>query len=350
MECISRSWKNEISECIREQSRKLDYISNHLFYHEQGDRLAERLMRLFPNGTFSSVYFTSGGAEAVETSIKLAKQFWYNNGLKGKHRMISLFESYHGSTIGAVSVSGDPWDRIPFDTILNDSIHFYPQYCYQCRLGLKQNMCNLACIRDLEYKINFYGADNISALIIEPIMGVGGVIIPSEEYLKAVVKLCHENNILVIFDEVTSGMGRCGDYFACLKYGIYPDMLLFGKAVSNGAQPLAGVLINDRIANAFMSPDFELQFRHGYTNSGHPIACAVGNCVLDLFEKEKILEECNSKSKSFSEQLETLRECDFIGEIRIEGLMIAIELINPHDSSPLIIPKLDIIFRKKEYY
>lgn len=338
---------NEIGDCISEQLKKMDYMSNHRFAHEQGIRLSARLVKLFPKGTFSSVYFTSGGAEAVDTAIKMAKQYWYNRGQQGKNRVLSLFESYHGSTIGAVGVSGDPWDRIPFDALFNDSIHFYPQYCYQCRLGLNRHTCKTACIRDLEYKINFYGEENISALIIEPIMGVGGVIIPDADYLSSVLSICKKHNVLLIFDEVTSGIGRCGEYFACMRYGVYPDMLLFGKAISNGSQPLAGVMVNEKIMMEFISPQMDRQFRHGFTNSGHPVACAAGNCVLDIFEKENIIGLCKQKSRVFSDLLMGLKEYPFIGDIRIIGLMVAIELINPKNGSPLNIPNLDIIFRKR---
>lgn len=335
----------EIGSSLYKQIQKLDYPSNHQFYHEQGEKLARRLIDLFPKDTFSSVYFTSGGAEAVDTALKISKQFWYNTNEKGKHRFISLYESYHGSTIGAVGISGDSWDRIPFDAIINDSIHIYPQYCYHCRLGLDKESCGLACIKDLEYKIDFYGAENICALIIEPIMGVGGVLEPSKEYFKKLVDLCHKNNILVIFDEVTSGIGRSGSYFACMKYGIYPDLLLFGKAISNGSQPLAGVMISKQIYNAFCSINSERQFRHGFTNSGHPLACAAGNCVLDIMERDNIIQKCQEKSEIFKKKIEALRVHPFIGEIRVAGLMIGIELINPEDKAPLIIPGLDILLR-----
>lgn len=337
----------EIGNCLNKQISQLDYLPNHEFFHVQGEKLAKRLINLFPKGIFSSVYFTSGGAEAVDTALKISKQFWYNNGQKGKYRFISLYESYHGSTIGAVGVSGDPWDRIPFDSIINDAIHIYPQYCYRCRLGLNKNTCGLACIKDLEYKINFYGAENISALIIEPIMGVGGVIIPSQDYFRQLVELCHKNNILVIFDEVTSGLGRTGYYFSCMKYGIYPDLLLFGKAISNGTQPLAGVMISNNVYNAFYSKNKEKQFRHGFTNSGHPLACAAGNCVLDIMERDNIIEKCQEKSKVFEQKLKKIKAYRFIGEVRIIGLMIAIELVNPNNNAPLIIPRLDILLREK---
>lgn len=336
-----------IGDCISAQQHKLDYVSNHRFIHEQGSRLSERLISLFPQKTFSSIYFTSGGAEAVDTSLKMAKQYWYNKGCKSKNRVISLYESYHGSTIGAVGVSGDPWDRIPFDPIINDSVHFYPQYCFLCRLGLKSSQCNMVCLSDLEYKIKFYGEENISALIMEPIMGVGGVIIPDKEYMSRIRELCNKYDILLIFDEVTSGIGRCGEYFSCIKYGIYPDMLLFGKAISNGSQPLGGVIVSEKVMNAFVSPDMQIQFRHGFTNSGHPVACASGNCVLDIFERDNIIELCRKKSECFSTILNRLKTYPFIGEIRIIGLMIAIELINPKDGTPLVISGLDIIFRNK---
>lgn len=334
----------EYYEAINNQLKSLEYIPNIRFRHDSGDKLAHRLLSYLPS-KYQHVYFTSGGAEAVETAIKLARGYFYEKGEKGKRRVISLYESYHGSTLGAMSASGDPWDRIPFDPLLKDTLKIYPQYCYKCRLGLKKECCNYACLKDLEYQINFYGAENICALILEPIMGVGGVIIPDERWLKRVVELCHENNIIVIFDEISSGSGRTGELFACQGYNIYPDIILFGKGISNGVQPLAGVIVSKEIFDCFVSPEREKQFRHGFTNSGHPVACTCGNVTLNIIEKENVLEIIKQKEKEFKEILEKLKSKRYIGEIRIKGLMIAIELLNPKDGKDLNIPDFDIILR-----
>lgn len=334
----------EYYKAIKEQLQSLEYIPNIRFRHNSGDLLAHRLLSYLPN-TYAHVYFTSGGAEAVETAIKLARGHFYEKGEKGKRRVISLYESYHGSTLGAMSASGDPWDRIPFDPLLKDTLKIYPQYCYKCRLGLKKEHCNYACLKDLEYQINFYGAENICALILEPIMGVGGVIIPDEKWLKGVVDLCHKNNIIVIFDEISSGSGRTGNLFACQSYNIYPDIILFGKGISNGVQPLAGAIVSKEIFDSFVSPERENQFRHGFTNSGHPVACACGNVTLDIIEKENVLEVVKQKEKEFKDILEQVKNKNYIGEIRIKGLMIAIELLNPKNGKELNIPDFDIILR-----
>lgn len=334
----------EYYEAINNQLKSLEYIPNIRFRHDSGDKLAHRLLSYLPS-KYQHVYFTSGGAEAVETAIKLARGYFYEKGEKGKRRVISLYESYHGSTLGAMSASGDPWDRIPFDPLLKDTLKIYPQYCYKCRLGLKKECCNYACLKDLEYQINFYGAENICALILEPIMGVGGVIIPDERWLKRVVELCHENNIIVIFDEISSGSGRTGELFACQGYNIYPDIILFGKGISNGVQPLAGAIVSKEIFDCFVSPERENQFRHGFTNSGHPVACTCGNVTLNIIEKENVLEVIKQKEKEFKEILEKLKSKRYIGEIRIKGLMIAIELLNPKDGKDLNIPDFDIILR-----
>lgn len=334
----------EYYEAIDNQLKSLEYIPNIRFRHDSGDKLAHRLLSYLPS-KYQHVYFTSGGAEAVETAIKLARGYFYENGEKGKRRVISLYESYHGSTLGAMSASGDPWDRIPFDPLLKDTLKIYPQYCYKCRLGLKKECCNYACLKDLEYQINFYGAENICALILEPIMGVGGIIIPDKHWLGYVVELCHKNNIIVIFDEISCGSGRTGELFACQGYDIYPDIILFGKGISNGVQPLAGAIVSKEIFDSFLSPEKEKQFRHGFTNSGHPVACACGNVTLDIIEKENILERIKQKEKEFKEILQELSTKNYIGEIRIKGLMIAIELLNPKDGSDLNIPDFDIVLK-----
>lgn len=336
--------REEYYTAIKEQLEKLEYIPNIRFRHTAGDKLAHRLLGYLPN-KYAHVYFTSGGAEAVETAIKLARGHFYENGEKGKRRIISLYESYHGSTLGAMSASGDPWDRIPFDPLLKDTLKIYPQYCYKCRLGLNKEQCNYACLKDLEYQINFYGAENICALILEPIMGVGGVIIPDKKWLKGVVDLCHDNNIIVIFDEISSGSGRTGNLFACQSYNIYPDIILFGKGISNGVQPLAGAIVSKEIFNSFLSPKREKQFRHGFTNSGHPVACACGNVTLDIIEKENIFEVVKQKEKEFTQVLDLLKNKPYVGEIRIKGLMIAIELLNPQTKRELNIPDFDVILR-----
>jgi adenosylmethionine-8-amino-7-oxononanoate aminotransferase len=333
--------RSEFKDALISQLNDFEYIPNVRFFHKCGIDLAESLLKILPS-KFSHVYFTSGGAEAVETSIKLARQYWYNKGEKGRTRFISLYESYHGSTLAAMSLSGDPWSRIPFDPLLKGFLHIYPQYCYKCRLGLEKNNCDYACLADFRYQIAFYGAENICALIIEPVMGVGGVIIPDKKYLTEIVKICHENGIIVIFDEVTTGLGRTGNYFACQEYEIYPDIILFGKSISNGTQPLAGVIVTAEIFNAFLSPEIAVQFRHGFTNSGHPLTCSAGKTVLEIFEKENIISMCRTKEQLLKAKLDELKNKPYVGEIRIKGLMIAIELINPNTKKELVIDSLDI--------
>ncbi|NUM33611.1 MAG: aspartate aminotransferase family protein [Candidatus Brocadiae bacterium] len=339
--------RKEFAEALSAQTLQLDYMPNMRFYHGQGERLADRLTNLLPE-KFSHVYFTSGGAEAVETSLKIARQYWYNRNFGNKTKYISLYESYHGTTLGAMSVSGDPWDRIPFNPLLYNGIHTYPQYCYKCKLGLSKEHCHFACLKDLEYQIDFYGAENIAAFILEPVMGVGGVIIPDKEYLERIVHLCREKEILLIFDEITSGIGRTGTYFACMQYEIYPDIILFGKGISNGIQPLAGAIVKDKIFDIFCTEKIEEQFRHGFTNSGHPVCCTAGNIMLDIMKSEDINRTCSEKGLLFKKKIEDLKkEVDFIGEIRVIGLMIAIELVCPRTSEGLNIPGLDFYLKQQ---
>ncbi len=338
--------REEYNDYINNLNGNVQFIPNVRFTHNEGEKLSKRILEYLPS-CYKSVFFTSGGGEAVETAIKFAKQYWYNKGFKNKNRIISLYDSYHGSTIGAVSVSGDPWDRVAYDPILLNSLKMYPYYCYKCRLGLNKDNCNHACLKDLEWQIDFYGEENISSLIIEPIMGVGGIIIPSKEWLNKLVDICHKHNILVIFDEVTSGFGRCGNIFSFLDYDLKPDIVTFGKCISNGVTPLAGTIITEDIYNCFNNSDDNMQFKHGFTNSGHPLSCAIGNITLDIFEKENVLDVIKEKSKIFSSCLEKLKDKKYIGEIRVIGLMIAIELVDPDTNDSLVIPNLLYKFKEK---
>lgn len=338
--------KEEFNVKLNELTNHVQFVPNVRFKHEHGDKLAKRILSKMPN-QYYSVFFTSGGSEAVETGVKFAKQYWYNKGYKNKNRTISFYDAYHGSTIGTTSLSSDPWDRIEYDGMLIDSIKAYPYYCYKCKLGLDKNTCNFACLKELENQINFYGDENISSLVLEPIMGVGGVIIPSKEWMNKLFKICHKHNILVIFDEVTSGFGRCGNYFAFLDYGVLPDIVTFGKCISNGVAPLGGTIVSKEIYEAFDELNPDIQFKHGFTNSGHPLCCAIGNIVLDIFEKDNVLDIIKQKEKSFSKIINELKKKDYIGEIRIKGLMIAIELIHPKTKKSLVIPNLLYKFKEK---
>lgn len=337
--------RDEFNVNLNEVTNHIQFIPNVRFMHEHGDRLSKRILSKLPN-KYRSIFFTSGGGEAVETAVKFAKQYWYNKGFKNKNRVISFYDAYHGSTIGMVSLSSDPWDRVEYDGMLMDSIKAYPYYCYKCRLGLDKKNCNHACLTELENQINFYGDENISSLVLEPIMGVGGVIIPSKEWLQALVDMCHKHNILVIFDEVTSGFGRCGNYFAFLDYEILPDIITFGKCVSNGVVPLAGTIVSKEIYDAFDEKNPYIQFKHGFTNSGHPLCCAIGNIVLDIFEQKEVLKTIKEKEKQFTKIINELKSKSYIGEIRIKGLMIAVELIDPKTKKSLLIP--DLLYKFKE--
>lgn len=335
------------NKTINELTNSVHFIPNVRFYHEEGEKLSKRILDKLPN-IYKSIFFTSGGSEAVETAVKFAKQYWYNIGYPGKSRVISFYDSYHGSTIGAVSLSSDPWDRIAYDGMLLDSIKAYPYYCYKCKFDLDNKTCNYACLKELENQINFYGDETISSLIIEPIMGVGGILIPSMEWMKNLVDMCHRHNILVIFDEVTSGFGRCGNYFSFLNYNVLPDIITFGKCISNGIVPLGGTIVTKEIYDAYYSHNTDLQFKHGFTNSGHPLCCAVGNAVLDEFEKNNVLDIIKEKKLSFEKIIKNkLKDKNYIGEIRIIGLMIAIELIHPRTKKSLVIPDLLYLFKEK---
>src|SRR6266850_2283746 len=229
------------------------------------------------------VYFTSGGSEATETAIKLVRQYHLETGEKNRYRVLSRRQSYHGSTLGAMSVSGNVARRAPYEPLIADWGHIAPCFCYHCPFEKTFPQCELACADDLQTHLDESKKKDAAAFIFEPVVGATlGAAVPPEGYVSRIAENCRKNGILLIADEVRTGMGRTGKPFAVQHWGVEPDLILVGKGVASGYAPLGAVLVSQRVVEAFERGSGA--FMHGFTYQAHPVSTAAGNAVFDYLE------------------------------------------------------------------
>jgi adenosylmethionine-8-amino-7-oxononanoate aminotransferase len=319
----------EISRAMAEQGARLAYVHSSQFQTAIAEKFAARILALAPGGMRKDgrVYFTSGGSEATETALKLARQYWIERGEKKRHRVLSRQQSYHGSTLGALSVSGNVRRREPFAPMLKEWGHIPPCYCYRCPFGLRYPECNVDCADELDRVLERDGSKDVAAFIFEPVSGATlGAVAPPEGYLQRLAEICHRHEILLIADEVMSGMGRTGKPFAIEHWGVTPDMVLVGKGIASGYAPLGAVIAAGHVADTISRGSGT--FLHGFTYNAHPVAVAAGNAVLDYIERERLFERVQVVGNELREALDPLKRFSVIGDIRGVGLLLGIEFVS----------------------
>jgi adenosylmethionine-8-amino-7-oxononanoate aminotransferase len=321
-----------IADAMAAQASQIAFAHTTQFHSASAERLAARLLALAPpNFANGRVYFTSGGSEATETAIKLARQFHLESGAPQKFRVVSRRQSYHGSTLGAMSVSGNVARRAPYQLLLPEWGHMAPCFCYHCPFDKTFPSCNVACADDLETFLSTNDASTVSAFIFEPVVGATlGAAVPPDGYVQRIAELCRARNILLIADEIMSGMGRTGKPFAVQhwhseKRTVEPDLILVGKGVASGYAPLGAVLISSKVAEAFAKGSGA--FQHGFTYQAHPVSTAAGNAVLDVLEKQDLFARVVPAAKHLLEALTPLSLHPNVGEIRGLGLLLGIEFV-----------------------
>jgi adenosylmethionine-8-amino-7-oxononanoate aminotransferase len=318
----------EIGRAMAEQSSRIAFAHTSQFHSEPAERLAARLLALAPPNfrTGGRVYFTSGGSEATETAIKLARQFHLEGGQPARYRVVSRRQSYHGSTLGAMTVSGNAARRAPYQPLLAEWGHIAPCFCYHCPFNKQFPDCGLACANDLDIFLTLNDASNVAAFIFEPVVGATlGAAVPPEGYVQRVAEICRKHGTLLIADEIMSGMGRTGKPFAIQHWNIEPDIILVGKGIAGGYAPLGAVLVAPRIVEAFERGSGV--FQHGFTYQAHPIATAAGNAVLDYIESHNIFDRVDPAAEFLLAGLSSLASHSNVGEIRGLGLLIGIEFV-----------------------
>jgi len=315
----------ELNQAITEQLGRVAHSTLLGMANVPAIELAEKLVEITPEG-LNKVFYSDSGATAVEIAIKMAFQYWHNKGIRGKTKFVTMNQAYHGDTIGAVSVGAIPLYHDTFRPMLFSSYTIPYPYAYRHAGGEAHAMEDtLAALRHLlETK-----SDEISALIVEPIVqGAGGIIVMPSGCLRQMAALCREYGVLLIADEVATGFGRTGAMFACNLEDVSPDLMVIGKGLTGGYLPVAATLATDEVYEAFYA-DYEEQktFFHGHSYTGNPLGCAVALASLKLFEERNMIEGVRAKASFVQQKLAALKDCQHVGEIRQKGLMIGIELV-----------------------
>ena len=339
----------EIGRAMAGQSSQIAFAHTSQFHSAAAEKLAARLLQLaagnFRNG--GRVYFTSGGSEATETAIKLARQYHLEAGQPQRYGVISRRQSYHGSTLGAMSVSGNVTRRAPYQPLLSEWGHVSECFAYHNAVNLKDEDYGLACANDLEKFLRGPLGDSSAAFIFEPVVGATlGAAVPSAGYVERIGEICRENKILLIADEIMSGMGRTATPFAIQHWDVQPDMILVGKGIASGYAPLGAVMVSARIVEAFEHGSGI--FQHGFTYQAHPVCTAAGNAVLDYLEAHKLFERVASISKTLRADLEPLRSHPNVGDIRGIGLLTGIEFVKDKTSREPFPPAQNIAERIRQ--
>ncbi len=329
--CLGHNNKKLI-DAMKAQAEKIAFVHLSAFSSKPLMKLADELTSLTPR-PLKRVYFTSGGSEAVEGAIKLARQYHVERGNPEKHKVISRFISYHGSTIGALSLSGHAGRRSKYAPLLASFPRIPPAYCYRCPFDEHKKHpgppeCDFECAYDLERSIISEGPDLISAFIMEPILGASApAVAPPVGYLRRIRSICNKHDILLIADEVMTGCGRTGKFFAFQHYEAVPDIVTISKGISSGYSPLGAIIASDEIYETIRhSPSGS--FVHGHTFAGNPLSAAVGLEVIRIIKEENLLERVVRLGAYLSKKLNALKKGHpTVGDVRCKGLLAGVEIV-----------------------
>ena len=338
-----------IARAMAEQASLLAYVHSSQYHTAVTEKLARRILALAPHQMREGgrVYFTSGGSDATETALKLARQYWIERGDKKRFRVISRFQSYHGATLGALAVSGNFSRREPFAPMLPEWGHIPPCYCYRCPLGLEFPSCNVDCADELDRLLDRSGAEDVAAFIFEPVVGATlGAVPPPDGYVQKLAEICKRRGILLIADEVMTGMGRTGKPFAAEHWGVSPDMILVGKGIASGYAPLGAVIVAGHVAETISRGTGA--FVHGFTYDAHPVAAAAANAVLDYIERENLFSRVEPVGRELGSALESLQRYSVVGDVRGKGLLFGIELVQDAKTREPFPPDAQIALRIHE--
>ena len=318
----------EITEAVSRQMAELDFCPPFQFGHPKAFELATKIADLMP-GDLNHVFYTNSGSESADTSLKMARAYWQLKGETGKTRFIGREKGYHGVNYGGVAVGGIPANKKLFGEVLEAdhlSHTMLPENAFT--RGMPSHGAHLA--DELEAVVERYGADTIAAVIVEPMGGSAGVLPPPKGYLQRLRELCDKHNLLLIFDEVITGFGRCGAMTGADAFGVTPDILNVAKQLTNGAVPMGAVIASSEVHETFMAnagPDYVLEFAHGYTYSAHPVACAAGLAALDVLVEEDLPRRVAAEAPYFESLLhDQLSDKPFVTDVRNYGFAGAITL------------------------
>jgi adenosylmethionine-8-amino-7-oxononanoate aminotransferase len=317
----------QVIEALRQQLDRLHFSPVMHGTNPQAVRLANKLAEMAP-GDLNAVKLLSGGSEATEAAIKMARQYHKLTGQATKYKIISRYQSWHGSTLGSLSASGLASRRTVNEPLAPGFVHVFPPSCYRCPFGKEYPACNITCATLVGDVIANEGPETVAAVMVEPIGHTGGIIDPPEEYLPLLRQICDRYNVLLIFDEIITGMGRTGQMFAAQTFNVLPDILCLGKGMSGGFVPLSALICRQHLADAFWGDSAcNPGFVEGHTFEGNPLAAAVGLATIAQIEAHDLCGNARRVGQHLRQGLERLRRHGIIGDIRGKGLFLGIELV-----------------------
>jgi adenosylmethionine-8-amino-7-oxononanoate aminotransferase len=320
----------EVADAIGLQAQNVAYVSGMHFSHSPVENLAERISGFlpFPGG---KVYFLNSGSEAVEASLKLARQYWVERGQKTKRHFISRTPSYHGNTLTALSLSARKHYQEVFQPMLRRSPKIPAPYCYRCYKDDTYPGCGVKCAYELDAAIKKFGRDNVAAFVTEVIGGATtGAAVPPPGYFEIIKKICDQNQVLLITDEVMTGVGRTGKWLASEHFDLVPDIIVLGKGLTGGYFPLSAVAAKKEIVDALFKRG--KSFLHAQTFSHHPVGCAAGVAALSYIQRHRLVERCARVGKVILRKTSALLSHPHIGDIRGRGLLVGIEFVQDKKS------------------
>lgn len=325
--CGAGHCRPEITEAVAKQLGTLDYSPGFQFGHPKAFELANRIKDFMPKG-LDYVFFTDSGSESADTSLKIARAYWRKKGMPSKTKLIGRVKGYHGVNFGGISVGGIGANRVLYGTGV-DADHLPHTLLKENAFTRGMPETGAFTADELLELIGLHDASNIAAVIVEPLAGSAGVIPPPVGYLQRLREICDQHNILLIFDEVITGFGRMGSNTGAEEFGVTPDILNVAKQLTNGAVPMGAVIVKGDIYQTFMDnggPDYLPEMPHGYTYSGHPVACAAGLAALDVLERDNLVPRVKEMSPIFEEALHSLKGTKYITDIRNYGLAGALQI------------------------
>ena len=321
--------RDEMADAIAQQVRELAYANPFVdMTNVPAGKLCEKLAELAP-GDLNHVFLSTGGSTAVDAAYRMIQFYWFARGEPERRHVLSRVDAYHGTTYAAVSIGGKPGDQVPGFHYIEDTIHHLssPNF-YRYGEGRTEQEFADDLVAEFEAKVDELGADTVAAFFAEPIMGSGGVIMPPADYLQRVRRLCADHEIVYVSDEVVTGFGRLGEWFASeALFGIVPDIITSAKGLTSGYLPLGATIVSDRIYDVMAETGHDRYLAVGYTYSGHPVSCAAALKNIKIIERERLLDHVKDVGPYFQEQLRTLTDLPMVGEVRGSHLMACVVFV-----------------------
>jgi adenosylmethionine-8-amino-7-oxononanoate aminotransferase len=321
--------RRELAEAAARQAGELAYFPIWSYAHPAAVELAARLADLAPDD-LNRVFFTTGGSEAVESAWKLARQYFRATGQPQRTKVLSRRTAYHGTSLGALSITGIPELKTPYEPLVPGTARTANTNRYRCRYCATGPACTLACADDIEEVILREGPETVAAVFLEPVQNAGGCFPPPEGYFARVREICDRYGVLLVSDEVICAFGRLGHTFGAERYDYRPDIITCAKGLTSGYSPLGAMICRDFLAEPYLSGT--TTFNHGFTFAGHPVSCAVALANLDIFDKEDLLARVRTQEGELRSRLEGLRDLPIVGDVRGAGYFWALELVKDRGS------------------